>query len=675
MQKSTNGTIETKGINSCLLGHKIATSSIGKEDGIFAEWQWDGRKLIVKNDRYGYFPLYYCSYNDQIIISPSIQRLIEEGAPVDPDYPALSIFLRLGFFIGEDTPFKHIKALPPDADFYWENGKLTVRGQFIQNDIINISEDDAIEQYIHLFRQSIKRRLPSDETFTVPLSAGRDSRHIILELDHLGYKPKTCLTVRPYAFFYDEDINQAKILADALGVNQILLDSGKFKFDDVIRNLELTNYCADEHAWFLPLADYLKEKQIGTIYDGIAGDTLSADWWLPKEIELVQTKKYAEYFKLMAAILIKPDDYVLKQVLDKEFYNKATLACSVEHFTEELKKHEQCSNPVRSFYFWNRTRREIALAPYAINADIPKVYSPYLDHDLYDFLMSLPEEIKNKGDFHTKTIQRAYPQYANIPYEAPFEQKKEIFLSGAMKHKVQFIKNFSIYYLKNCVVSSNFIKAKYFLPRMFRCLIDRKYCESSWWMDPPTLLYFIELEKLQRRGRMVYKTLSVIVPVYNEKEVLPEFHKRLSAVLDSINLQAEILYVNDGSSDETLSIVNELKQKDARAAFIDFSRNFGKEIAVTAGLDHAIGDAVVVIDADLQDPPELIPELFKQLQEGYDVVYAQRSSRKGETILKESNGIDVLSFYAPIWKNNIASKYRGFPYPQPQGRGRAQADP
>src|ERR1041385_3931703 len=108
-----------------------------------------------------------------------------------------------------------------------------------------------------------------------------------------------------------------------------------------------------------------------------------------------------------------------------------------------------------------------------------------------------------------------------------------------------------------------------------------------------------------------YKTLSVIVPVYNEAEILLNFHQRLSAVLDSMPLSCEVIFVNDGSTDGTLQILRNLKDHDPRVAFIDFSRNFGKEIALTAGLDYATGNAVAVIDADLQDPPELIPELFK----------------------------------------------------------------
>lgn len=130
--------------------------------------------------------------------------------------------------------------------------------------------------------------------------------------------------------------------------------------------------------------------------------------------------------------------------------------------------------------------------------------------------------------------------------------------------------------------------------------------------------------------------LSIVVPVYDEQAVLREFHRRLSDVLQALPWQAEVVYVNDGSTDGTLTIMDGLKEADSRVAIVDLSRNFGKEIALTAGLDHATGDAVVVIDADLQDPPELIPELVKYFREGYDVVYAQRISRSGEGIVKRS---------------------------------------
>ncbi len=139
--------------------------------------------------------------------------------------------------------------------------------------------------------------------------------------------------------------------------------------------------------------------------------------------------------------------------------------------------------------------------------------------------------------------------------------------------------------------------------------------------------------------------LSVIVPAYNEAEALPEFHRRLAAVFNQLDLRCEVIYVNDGSRDDTQRIIDRLCEEDPRTASVELSRNFGKEAAMTAGLDYAQGDAVVIIDADLQDPPELIVQLIAQWRAGYDVVYARRTSRNGETWLKKAT---AAAFYQLI---------------------------
>lgn len=149
------------------------------------------------------------------------------------------------------------------------------------------------------------------------------------------------------------------------------------------------------------------------------------------------------------------------------------------------------------------------------------------------------------------------------------------------------------------------------------------------------------------------------MPAYNEAEVIEIFHERLSAVLAALPLSTEVVYVNDGSRDDTLSILRRLRQKDPQVAVVDLSRNFGKEIALTAGIDHARGDAVVVIDADLQDPPELIPELTKPwLEQNYDIVYAQRLSRAGETWLKKKTA---------AWFYRMMQQVGDIPIPQDTG--------
>jgi polyisoprenyl-phosphate glycosyltransferase len=136
--------------------------------------------------------------------------------------------------------------------------------------------------------------------------------------------------------------------------------------------------------------------------------------------------------------------------------------------------------------------------------------------------------------------------------------------------------------------------------------------------------------------------LTVVVPAYNEEAVLADFHRRVVRVLDSLPLDSAVLYIDDGSTDATWPAIEALLARDARVRALKLSRNFGKEVALTAGLDHVIEGAAVVIDADLQDPPELIPQLVAQWQAGYDVVYATRSARAGETQFKK---LTAAAFY------------------------------
>ncbi len=132
------------------------------------------------------------------------------------------------------------------------------------------------------------------------------------------------------------------------------------------------------------------------------------------------------------------------------------------------------------------------------------------------------------------------------------------------------------------------------------------------------------------------EVLSIIIPMYNEEESLPYLYDRLVRLGDKIeNYTLEFLFVNDGSSDNSLTMVKELREIDARVCYLSLSRNFGKEVAMGAAFDYVNGDAVVIIDADLQDPPELILEMLKYYEEGYDDVYAKRKSREGETWLKK----------------------------------------
>jgi glycosyltransferase involved in cell wall biosynthesis len=131
------------------------------------------------------------------------------------------------------------------------------------------------------------------------------------------------------------------------------------------------------------------------------------------------------------------------------------------------------------------------------------------------------------------------------------------------------------------------------------------------------------------------QVISILIPMYNEESVLPLFYEKITEVTDQLsNFDFEYLFIDDGSRDASLSIVKNFSRTDDRVKFVALSRNFGKERALLAGFDHADGDAVIVIDADLQDPPSLIPEMISWWQQGFQDVYAQRISRSGESWLK-----------------------------------------
>lgn len=139
--------------------------------------------------------------------------------------------------------------------------------------------------------------------------------------------------------------------------------------------------------------------------------------------------------------------------------------------------------------------------------------------------------------------------------------------------------------------------------------------------------------------------ISVVVPIYNEEESLRECNNRLLNVLDNIQSDYEIIYVNDGSKDTSLTILKELAKNNEKIKVLSFSRNFGHQVAVSAGIEHSKGDCVVLIDGDLQDPPELISDMISKWNEGFDVVYGKRSKRNGETWFKK---ISAKMFYRTI---------------------------
>jgi polyisoprenyl-phosphate glycosyltransferase len=155
----------------------------------------------------------------------------------------------------------------------------------------------------------------------------------------------------------------------------------------------------------------------------------------------------------------------------------------------------------------------------------------------------------------------------------------------------------------------------------------------------------ISLSQERPLSMIVRPVYSIVAPVYNEQELLPEFYQRVKNTMDQLNEPWELVLINDGCRDRSPEIMRELNAQDPRVKVINFSRNFGHQLAITAGIDYAAGKAVVVIDSDLQDPPEVIPNLIAEWKTGSQVVFAVRTEREGETAFKKAT---ASAFYRII---------------------------
>lgn len=418
--------IETRGRPTALFGHQLPSSVYARPDGAYAGWHWDGVRLVVTNDRYGFFPLFWFrTAEGGVCLSPSLVTAVEQGAPIDLDIEALSVFFRLGFFVGDDTPFAGIKVVPPDALFEWHNGTLECRGRYpTVTKPSDLSRDEAIDRYIDLFGKAMAKRAPESNDFAIPISGGRDSRHILLELHRTGFNPRACVTALDNAPDTSEDPRIAAALCRALGFRHVVVNQQLSLFGAQLRKNVETHFCATAHGWYLALADFLNHRTPCT-YDGIAGDVLSQSKFLSVELDAAFRSgnldtacnalmgREASSYSGLRGLLKGP----LKACLDP--------GTAKARLTRELVRHLDAPNPVGSFIFWNRTRREIALAPYCLLSGVPRVYAPFVDHELFDFLRTLPSGMLMDHRFHDDAIARAYPHYAGVPYVDGTARKRD----------------------------------------------------------------------------------------------------------------------------------------------------------------------------------------------------------------------------------------------------------
>ena len=378
-------------------------------------WEWNGERLLVENDRCGVLPLFWSESSGQIAVSTSIDALLDAGISRRLDDGALAVFLRTGFFVGEDTPFEAIRALPPSARLVWSRGGASLESTWSTPAPTDASRHEIVDRFGETVARVVAAHAAaSDRPAAVLLSGGHDSRHILFALNEAGMLPRECVTVEPYPPSGAEDVAIARHVAASIGVDHVLVPQRTDRVAAEHQKNALTDCCSDEHVQFLPLRDYFARRD-DLVFDGLAGDVLSQSQRLDPDLHRLFA--FARFDD--AADLVLGDrasiEPALQGLLTRHAMTRFPRGAAVARVRAEAAKHAGAANPIASFYFFSRMRREIALAPYAL-LDVAAVSTPFLDEGIVDLLLSVPFEVARDRRLHTDTMQRRYRELAQIPF-------------------------------------------------------------------------------------------------------------------------------------------------------------------------------------------------------------------------------------------------------------------
>ncbi|SCX95559.1 asparagine synthase-related protein [Desulfoluna spongiiphila] len=467
--KWVNESLVLRGPENGFFGYKL--DSLSGDNGIYTEWNTNNDILTIFNDRFGMYPIYYTRTSSGVNFSSSIANLLADEDHYQIDSAAVAVFLRMGIFIGDTTPFSEIKALPPGAKLQFDRNGLSIENREIScGKNVTPSIKDAQNIYGELFKSSVlKFREAFPKKIGIPLSGGRDSRHIIFELMASGLKPYSCITMKHQPPKPNEDAKIAKEVCQYFNFKHVILEQ-----DLSILRMEkekniLTNFCSLDHSWILPLSRYLLEEGYDAIFDGIGGDVLSAGLFLTEHrLNLYNRNKFEE----LANEILGFEGH-LPHMLTNSAYSRFNRDIAVNLLVQELKRYVNTPNPIGQFFFWNRTRRVVALSSWGILGQKTHVFAPYLDHELYNFLTSLPAEYFLDHTFHQNTIAKQYPAYAHLPYET----KMQLPQKGGVASNYFQLAEFTRFSLGS-LVKPSMCRPSFFYLRLFKSLLSMKYYDQ-----------------------------------------------------------------------------------------------------------------------------------------------------------------------------------------------------
>lgn len=422
-------TMLVKGVRNAFVGHRMTLPDDMESRGFFAQWSLDDEKLQARVDKLGYFPLFVYSKGDQLGISPSILRLLEQGADPTPDTVALAVFHRLGFFVNCDTPFKYIRVLPPGGELAWKDKHLTITDKPISIKGQSLNRKQAVEAMIEIPRMAIRKFVNSWQgPIALPLSGGRDSRHILLEMVRQRRKPDTCVTFHHGGRVLNGEVQAARAVAARAGVHHTILGHPRMRLRDSLRGILMTQFCSDEHAQMIPMHDFLsgRDAELGmAALDGLGGDILSnPEHSMEEFMAFSQKGDYEGISRRLctghASIISRPGySGGAGTVLSPDLEDSA-----IARISDALRAYDNTPDPYVAFCFWQRSRRELSLVSTAVMGGAAMVFCPYLDPEMVDVYLSLPWSITQDSSLHNDAIRQAFPEYADIPFSEGFTARK-----------------------------------------------------------------------------------------------------------------------------------------------------------------------------------------------------------------------------------------------------------
>lgn len=410
--RAESGAVRVDGRSRISLGHKVDVGSGRAPGGSWVEWDWDGDSLTARNDRLRGYPLYYAASEDAVAISPSIETLLGLGVDRTLDLDAVAAFLTVGFYPGEDTAFKAIRALPGAADLTWRPGNLAIASSPPLRLLTSGTRADAVVRAAELMRIAVQRCIVDSDAYMMPISGGRDSRHILLELLHAGHRPVSCVTAHHHPHVWGGDVPYAARLCAEMGLEHQVVSPGPLINDEWRKN-RITGYCADEHAWYLSVADALNGKTSHT-YDGVNGSTLFArDYYSPRMRKLNDSGRLTELASDMGRKQGGRPRYL--PLLAPSVRSELGAEAAGGRITRELERHADGPEPYLAFRFWGRTVGELNLTGTLMLHGVPVTYAPYLDPDVTEYMWSVPGEFIDDA-FHDDVIVVNFPESNAIPY-------------------------------------------------------------------------------------------------------------------------------------------------------------------------------------------------------------------------------------------------------------------